>query len=189
LRVSAKAASPREVWEYVTRTLTNLDDVRAAKIDNLDALISSRMSNMYEAKLPNLDNLDMKVSDVQRLFVHPIAVKPHTAPITITDPGTNYVNITGLTFLPGQRDQVVRVLMWARASESTGWVRLYEGWTPKTFWEVQLTGTGEALRFYDSGKITLSGTTYVQTNLCLQCKGGSSTEDIIIEGLLWLSYI
>lgn len=36
--------SVEDIWSYVTRVLTNLDNTRAAKIDNLDALISSRLA-------------------------------------------------------------------------------------------------------------------------------------------------
>jgi len=35
------------VWIYTTRRLTNLDDIRAAKIDNLDVLLSSRLSTTH----------------------------------------------------------------------------------------------------------------------------------------------
>jgi len=37
-------ATAQQVWEYATRVLTNLSDVRAAKIDNLDATVSSRLA-------------------------------------------------------------------------------------------------------------------------------------------------
>jgi hypothetical protein len=37
---STISSNPKDIWEYVTRKLTNLDDVRAAKIDNLDMLVS-----------------------------------------------------------------------------------------------------------------------------------------------------
>jgi len=36
-----KSLKPNAVWEYTTRTLTNLSDSRASKIDNLDKSISS----------------------------------------------------------------------------------------------------------------------------------------------------
>jgi hypothetical protein len=38
LRVGARGVTDKEVWEYVTRTLTNLPDTRASKIDILDNL-------------------------------------------------------------------------------------------------------------------------------------------------------
>jgi len=37
-------ATAQQVWEYATRRLTNLSDARAAKIDNLDAAVSSRLA-------------------------------------------------------------------------------------------------------------------------------------------------
>jgi len=45
------------VWAYVTRRLTNLDDVRAARIDNLDAPISgiaSTLKPVIDAIIPAL---------------------------------------------------------------------------------------------------------------------------------------
>jgi len=44
------------VWAYVTRKITNLDDTRAARIDNLDALISSRApSGEYDTEMARID--------------------------------------------------------------------------------------------------------------------------------------
>lgn len=59
----------KRIWEYPIRTLTSAvnitsdgDPIDQSKIANLDATISSRMSNQYEDKLPNLDRLDVNVS-------------------------------------------------------------------------------------------------------------------------------
>lgn len=40
-----RIATPSEVWAYGTRILTNLDNDRAARVDNLDATILSRSSH------------------------------------------------------------------------------------------------------------------------------------------------
>jgi hypothetical protein len=53
LRVGARGATPKDVWEYLTRTLTNLPDERAAKIDNLDKAISSIAGDTWN--YPNRD--------------------------------------------------------------------------------------------------------------------------------------
>jgi len=100
-RISDPPITPKEIWEYATRTLTAGDNIilpsqafpfanpaaavdlpnvqaaisptgtgREARLDNLDALISSRMSNTYEAKLPNLDRLDVLVSSRAAFSLH-----------------------------------------------------------------------------------------------------------------------
>ncbi len=48
------------VWAYAARRLTNLSDIRAAEIDSLDALLSSRATPAQVAAL--LGNLDVLVS-------------------------------------------------------------------------------------------------------------------------------
>jgi len=56
------------VWANVVRTLTNLSDVRAARIDNLDVLLSSRLSGsafdtrLSAARAALIDNLDVLLS-------------------------------------------------------------------------------------------------------------------------------
>jgi len=61
---SPRGITAEEIWEYITRTLTNLDDTRASKIDNLDATISSRMSNTYESNLAYLDKPISSLNDI-----------------------------------------------------------------------------------------------------------------------------
>jgi len=73
------------IWAYVARLLTNLDNVRAARIDNLDVLLSTR-EPANDAKLLNLDalissraspadlaNLDVPVSSRSTLTVAQVA--------------------------------------------------------------------------------------------------------------------
>jgi len=56
------------VWAYPTRRLTNLSDVRAALIDNVDVLVSSRLSKAdFDTRLSairaaRIDNLDVLLS-------------------------------------------------------------------------------------------------------------------------------
>lgn len=56
------------VWAHATRILTNLDDTRAAKVDNLDALLSTRLPTTdFDARLPDaratkIDNVDALIS-------------------------------------------------------------------------------------------------------------------------------
>jgi hypothetical protein len=47
VRVGARPLTAKEFWEYVTRTLTNLPDERAAKIDNLDKTVSSVAGDVW----------------------------------------------------------------------------------------------------------------------------------------------
>jgi hypothetical protein len=57
LRVGARGVTDKEVWEYVTRTLTNIPDARAAKIDNLDELVSAAKLIKNPATLTDYPNI------------------------------------------------------------------------------------------------------------------------------------
>lgn len=63
-----KVATPAEVWAYGTRILTNLDDVRAARVDNLDVLLSTRLPTTdFDTRLPDaratkIDNLNAVIT-------------------------------------------------------------------------------------------------------------------------------
>ena len=49
----APVLTAEDVWTYAARILTNLLDPRAARIDNLDALLSSRLSEAgFDTRLP-----------------------------------------------------------------------------------------------------------------------------------------
>lgn len=65
ITASDKEEIAQKVWQYSTRKLTNLDDARAAKIDNLDATISSRVSTTHFDEVigdPTTPTVDMTIA-------------------------------------------------------------------------------------------------------------------------------
>lgn len=51
--------SAEEVWQYITRILTNLPDVRATRIDNLDVLLSTRLSKAsFDSEMTLIKNMN-----------------------------------------------------------------------------------------------------------------------------------
>ncbi|GAI84540.1 unnamed protein product, partial [marine sediment metagenome] len=78
------------VWAHGTRILTNLDDVRAARVDNLDVLMSTRLPTTdFDTRLPDaratkIDNVDARLTDARATKIDNVDA-PITSRLALTD--------------------------------------------------------------------------------------------------------
>ncbi|GAJ00649.1 unnamed protein product, partial [marine sediment metagenome] len=106
--------SAEEVWAYITRILTNLPDVRAARIDNLDVLLSTRLSKaFFDSEMTLIKNMPGSSFDSEDDSLEAIGTEHHH----ITQIFPEDTNET-ITFTAGGTDNTWS--SWAEIDDNNG---------------------------------------------------------------------